>query len=123
MLSWLQGVIAVADLRHAGLSLATGLASTANALFLLVVLRRLLPGMRLSAFLRSAVLHLGAALLMAAAVSAWAAIAASWSFRGAVALRVAVGVAGGSATYLAAAAWMGSGEIRELLAAMRGRGA
>jgi len=121
MLSSLQGVIAVADLRHAGLSLATGLASTANAFFLLVMLRRLLPGLRLAPFLRSTALHLGAALLMAVAVSAWAAIAASWSFRGAVALRVAVAVTGGSATYLAAAAWMGSGEIRELLAAMRGR--
>lgn len=123
MVATLQRAIALGDLRHAGLSLATGLASTANALFLFLVLRRLLPGMRLGSFVRSAALHGGAALLMAAAVFAWTSLAASWAFHGALALRVAVGVGGGCAVYLAAAATMGSVEIREVLAAMRGRGA
>lgn len=117
----LQRHVGVADLRHAGLSLATGLASTANAVLLVLVLRRLLPGLRLAALARSTVLHLVCALAMAAAVTGWIALASSWSFHGALALRVAVGVAGGCAVYLATAAAMGSSEIREVLATMRGR--
>jgi putative peptidoglycan lipid II flippase len=121
VLSSLQGVLAVADLRHAGLSLATGLASTANALVLFLALRRRLPGLESGAFRRSCLLHLGAALVMAAFVVGWMEVAEVWMFRGSAALRVAVGVTGGCATYLATAAAMGSREIRELLAAAAGR--
>lgn len=116
-----QALLGVADLRHAGLSLATGLASTANALFLFVVLKRLLPGMRLEPLAKSTALHVAAALAMAGVVHAWTLAASAWSFHGALALRVGIGVAGGCATYLATAAWLGSEDIREVLAAMRGR--
>lgn len=116
-LAALQRTLAVADLRHAGLSLATGLSSTVNAALLLLVLRRILPAMNLGRLARSTLLHLAAAGVMFAVVLAWTHVAASWSFHGAVMLRVGVAVAGGCACYLGSAALLGSGEILELLAA------
>jgi putative peptidoglycan lipid II flippase len=110
-----SGVLAVVDLRHAGLSLATGLAATANAALLLALLRRRLPSMALAPFARSVALHLVAAAAMAIVVLAWLGAFASSSFAGAVVARVAGGVALGCAAYFAVAAALGSREIRELL--------
>lgn len=116
LLEAVRGMIGVADLRHAGLALATGLSASVNAFVLLVVLGRLLPAMRLGALARSIALHSTAAFAMAAVVALWSGVAASWEFHGATALRVAVGVTLGSASYLAAAAALGSTEVRELIA-------
>jgi len=116
-LTALQSRVGLTDLRHAGLSLATGLSSTVNAALLLLVLRRMLPGMDLARLARSTLLHLAAAGVMFAVVVAWSQLAASWSFQGAVAIRVGVAVAGGCVSYLASAALLGSGEILEMLAA------
>ncbi|HXC50356.1 MAG TPA: murein biosynthesis integral membrane protein MurJ [Candidatus Limnocylindrales bacterium] len=118
-LSALSHTLGVADYRHAGLSLATGLSSTANAVVLLVLLRKALPGLRLGMLARPVLRHAVAATVMAAFLMGWKALAASWSFEGALAVRVAGGIAGGSAIYLAVAALLGSAEILELLAAVR----
>lgn len=111
-------VVGIADLRHAGLSLATGLAATGNALVLLVVLRRLLPRLRLRPLARSTALHSAAAVAMALVVVAWSRLAQGWTFSGSLPVRVAGGVAFGGATYLGAAAALGSREILELLSAV-----
>jgi len=114
-------LLRVADLRHAGLSLATGLAATANAMVLLAVLLRVLPGMPMRSFARSVLLHSAAAAAMALIVVAWMALISSWEFAGAVAARVVGGIALGCAGYLAVAAALGSSEIRDLLRAASGR--
>jgi putative peptidoglycan lipid II flippase len=112
----------IADLRHAGLSLSTGLSATANAVVLLVLLRRALPSLSLRPLAATAALHAAAAAAMAAAVLAWTSFASAWAFDGAVAARVAGAIAIGCGVYLAAAAMLGSAEIRELLAVLRGEG-
>jgi putative peptidoglycan lipid II flippase len=115
MLDAASRVLSVADLRHAGLSLATGLAATANALLLLAVLRRRLPSMALAPFLRSTLLHVAAAGAMALVVLAWLALFSDASFSGVTVVRVAGGVAVGCGAYFAMAAALGSREVLELL--------
>lgn len=105
----------LADLRHAGLAAATGIAASVNALVLLLVLRAVLPGLRLSLFARSAGLHAIAAAVMAAAVAAWLAELSDWGFPGATVWRVAGGVVVGGSSYLATALGLGSPEVGELL--------
>ncbi len=105
----------LADLRHAGLAAATGIAATVNALVLLLVLRAALPGLRLSVFGRSAALHAVAAMVMAAAVAVWLAEASTWGFAGATGWRVAGAVVVGGVSYLAMALALGSPEVGELL--------
>ncbi len=122
MVTSARGVLGLADLRHAGLSLATGLAATANALVLLAVLRRVLPRFSFAPVVSSALLHGKAAAAMAAVVAGWGWVAGGWSFPGSLALRVAGGLAFGGGAYFAAAAALGSREILELLAALGGRG-
>jgi putative peptidoglycan lipid II flippase len=115
MLDAASRILSVIDLRHAGLSLATGLAATANAAMLLALLRRRLPSMALGPFARSGLLHAAAAAAMAVVVVAWLAMLASAEFAGAALVRVTGGVALGCAAYFAAAAALGSREILELL--------
>lgn len=113
-----RDVLGFADLRHAGLSLATGLAATANALVLLLVLRRLLPHLSLAPVVSSALLHSAATAGMAFVVAGWGWLADAWGFPGSLALRVAGGVAFGGVAYLAGAAALGSREILELMGAL-----
>jgi peptidoglycan biosynthesis protein MviN/MurJ (putative lipid II flippase) len=109
--------LAIADLRHAGISLATGLSATANGLLLLAVLRSRLPEMRLAPLAGSIAVHLAAASAMAVVVLAWLHVVGTAPFSGAALLRVGGGVTLGCAAYLAAAAALGSAEIVELLEA------
>jgi peptidoglycan biosynthesis protein MviN/MurJ (putative lipid II flippase) len=115
MLDAASRVLSVADLRHAGLSLATGLAATANAVLLLALLRRRLSSMALAPFLHSTMLHVAAAGAMALVVLAWLALFSSAGFAGVTVVRVAGGVAVGCAAYFAVAAALGSREVLELL--------
>ncbi len=117
MLDAASRVLSVADLRHAGLSLATGLAATANALLLLALLRRRLPSMSLASFARSAMLHLAAAGAMALVVLTWLAMLGEADFAGIAIARVGGGVVLGCAAYFAASAALGSREILELMQA------
>jgi putative peptidoglycan lipid II flippase len=116
--AWLDaasGVLSVADLRHAGLSLATALAATANAVLLLALLRQRLPAMRLLPFFRSAALHVAAAAAMTLVVLAWLVVLPLDGFAGSALVRVGGGIALGCAAYFAMAAVLGSEEILELL--------
>lgn len=115
LLAEISAVLSIADLRHAGLSLATGLAATVNALLLLVLLRRELPAMQLLPVARSVLRHLLAAAAMTVVVLGWKGLAGAWQFPGALAAGVLGAVAIGSASYLMVAALAGSDEIRELL--------
>jgi len=114
----------IADLRHAGLALATGIAATANAAVLLVVLARRLPALRLAPVARSAVLHATATAAMAVVIVALqlalqAASAGSdwghWPALGATLL-----IAGGASAYVLCAIALGSREVRDLAAMVKG---
>jgi len=117
-LSTLGELVRIADLRHAGLALATGLSASANAAILLVVLLGVMPRMPMKLLARSVLLHVTAASAMALFVLAWTSMASSWTFPGVVAVRVVGGVAFGCTGYLAVAALLGSAEIRDLLLAV-----
>lgn len=126
---WIANVAAavrIGDLRHAGLALATGIAATVNAVVLLVVLRRRLLGrLRLTPLLRSLAVHALASAAMAAAIvglqaamdSGWPALA--WAQR--PLLRAALAIVTGVAVYAPCAMTLGSVEIVELVAMIRGR--
>lgn len=113
---WLR----VADLRHAGLALATALAASINAVVLLVLLRRLLPGFPLRPLARSLGLHGVAAAGMALVLRVWLGLGALWEFPGATAVVVAGGIGLGGSVYLLVAARLGSREIRDLAAGVAG---
>ncbi|MFN2426904.1 MAG: murein biosynthesis integral membrane protein MurJ [Candidatus Binatia bacterium] len=118
LLDTLGNALRVADLRHAGLAMATGLSATVNAVILFAMLWRALPRMPVGALGRSVLLHTSAAVAMTLVVLAWMALAAPWTFAGATAVRVSGGILLGGVGYLAAAASMGSAEIWELLRAL-----
>jgi len=112
-------ILGVADLRHAGLAMATGIAATLNALILLVALQVRLRGLPLTTMMRSLALQcLAAAMMTAAVAAALSTLAAMDAPAGA---RVGIGLAVGVAVYLAAGAMLGSREIVETLAWLRSR--
>ncbi|MFN2376498.1 MAG: murein biosynthesis integral membrane protein MurJ [Candidatus Binatia bacterium] len=113
-LASLQAAIGIADLRHAGLALAAALSATANAVILLLLLRRALPRLPLARLGRPLLQHAAAAAAMAGVVLGWIHVASPWSFAGAVAVRVGVGVGLGLASYFVAAIALGSREVKEL---------
>ncbi|HYC01338.1 MAG TPA: murein biosynthesis integral membrane protein MurJ [Candidatus Limnocylindrales bacterium] len=104
--------VRIADLRHAGLALATAVAASINAAILLVMLRVRLRELSLRAVLGPIVVHAGAAAVMAATVAAVRSALAAPGGEGA-AVRVAAAMTAGVATYVAAAWAMGSAQIRE----------
>ncbi|HEY2773620.1 MAG TPA: murein biosynthesis integral membrane protein MurJ [Candidatus Binatia bacterium] len=116
---WLQQHIGIVDMRHAGLSLATGLSASVDAAVLLVVVRRVLPSLDLAPLARSTLVHAAAGVAMAIAVEGWMSVSSQWSFGGVLALKVGVAVTLGCASYLAVASRLGSAEIDELLARFR----
>ena len=113
--------LAIANLRHAGLSLATGLSATINAAVLLWALHRVLPRLPLAALARSVFLHSVATLGMALMVASWCSVAVAWFGSGAAGPVVAGAVTLGGATYLVLSSIFGSSEIRELLGALTNR--
>ncbi len=118
-------VVRIVDMRHAGLALATGIAATANACVLLVMLLRRLPELRLAPLARSLALHLSASAAMAAAIVVLQLALQSsspvleWAQR--PALRVALSIVTGTAVYAVCAMSLGSAEIRELAGLFRVR--
>ena len=114
----LGDALRVADLRHAGLALGTSIAATVNALLLLWLTRRRLPDLRMAPLGRSLLVHCVAAAVMGGALVAFKAAAGG---SGSGPLFVGGAVGSGALVYFLAAAVLGSGEIRGLLAAVRGR--
>jgi len=124
--AWIAGFgnsVRIADMRHAGLALATGIAATANAAVLAVVLSRRLPELRLERVARSLGLHALASAVMAAvivgvqyAVDA-APAALVWAQRPSI--RTLLAITTGGAVYAACAMALGSGEVIELAAMLR----
>lgn len=114
--------LGLADLRHAGLALATSIAATVNLGVLLIILRRKLPAVRLGETLPSALRSLAAALAMLPALH-WIAAGIDWGHSG-FGLRVTVlfaAVAAGAAIYMVVAYLLGSDELRSLGAVLQRR--
>ncbi len=116
-----QGALALVDLRHAGLALGASLAAISNAALLSATLHWKLPGFRFSSILPAAWKHLLAAAAMAAAVL----VCRSWLGGQGVGTRpyleVAVALPVGISVYLGCAWYLGSEEIRHVLAALRSK--
>jgi putative peptidoglycan lipid II flippase len=112
-------LVAVADLRHAGLALGTAIAALANALVLLFFLRSLLPQFRLAACASSVGRHTLAAIAMAAGIMAWQAWATERGLGDLLQLAVAAG--GGFIAYIGVALALGSSELRGLISSVRRR--
>jgi putative peptidoglycan lipid II flippase len=102
-------LLRVADLRHAGLALSTGLAATVNAALLLLLLRRMLPPIGSRRLLRCGGLHLVASGVMLLVLLAVAAVLPTDSSVG-----LACAVAAGGLGYALACHGLGSEEFEEL---------
>jgi putative peptidoglycan lipid II flippase len=115
---WLR----IADLRHAGLALGTGVAATVNALLLYALARRRLPGLQGRALLGAFALHAGATAGMGAVLWAWSLAGARWI---APEMRAWWDVCGGvplaMVAYVAAALWLESEEISDIASGIRRR--
>lgn len=112
----------IADLRHAGLALGTGVAATVNALLLYVLARRRLPGIQGRALGKAFALHAGATAVMGGVLWAWSIGGQRWL---APDLRSWWDVCGGvpvaMAVYVLAALWLKSEEISDVVAGIRRR--
>lgn len=117
----LNEALAVADLRHAGLSLAAGIAATVNAGLLYLLLMRELPGLRFRELAASCSVHGVAAVGMGVALSLceWLAgpVGVGWTQM----LWLAVAMAVGGSVYLGLSLLFGSTEVRELFMLGRSR--
>lgn len=110
------GLLGIADLRHAGLALATSIAATVNLTVLLIALRRRLPAMRLSETLPSALRSAAASLAMVPAIE-WIIAQIDWASSARFVTRVAVlgeAVVAGAVIYAAVALLLGSEELKTL---------
>jgi putative peptidoglycan lipid II flippase len=106
----------VADLRHAGLALGTGIAATVNAVILFVLAAGHLPALKSRTVVRSALVHFAAALVMALALKGWVLMGEAWVSPEARAWwAVGGGVPAAGAVYVAAALLLGSSEFSEIL--------
>jgi len=115
---WLR----IADLRHAGLALGTGVAATVNAFLLYVLARRRLPGLEGRALARAFVLHAGATAVMGVILWAWSLTGSLWLPAGARAWwNVCAGVPVAIGAYVIAALWLESEEISDIVRGLRSR--
>jgi putative peptidoglycan lipid II flippase len=115
---WLR----LADLRHAGLALGTGVAATVNAVLLYVLARRRLPGLEGRALARAFILHAGATALMGVVLWAWSLAGGLWLSPGAQAWwSVCAGVPVAIGAYVIAALWLESEEISDIVRGLRSR--
>lgn len=106
--------IAIVDLRHAGLALATGVSAAFNALALAVALTRLLPPVGWGGLAVCAARH-----CVACAVLVVAVLAVSSRLGGAgAAVELAVAIPAGAVAYVIAAWLLGSEELGELRSAL-----
>ncbi len=103
----------VADLRHAGLALATGLAASVNAVVLLVLLGRELPRLPLRPLLMGMARPAAAAAVMALVIEGLGGVLAAAP--GGVWLRLPLQVLAGAGVYVGVVRMLGSREINELL--------
>jgi len=116
--NWLR----IADLRHAGLALGTGVAATVNALLLYVLVRRRLPELQGRTLLRAFALHAAATVAMGAVLWLWSLVGARWITPGGRAWwDVCGGVPLAMAAYVAVALWLKSEEISDLAGGFRRR--
>jgi len=83
----LASVLAVVNLRHAGLALATSVAATVNLVLLVTVLRQRLDGLAMLSLLSSLVRSLAAALVMVVPVR-WLAGCVDWTEPGQLAVKL-----------------------------------
>ena len=111
----------IADLRHAGLALGTGIAATVNAGLLFLLAFRRLPELARAGLGRSFVLHSAASVAMGAAVLGWCAASRTLFGLDSAWWIVGSGIAVGALTYVAAALAMGSVEIVGLRSLVAGR--
>jgi putative peptidoglycan lipid II flippase len=105
----LGDALRVADLRHAGLALSTGIAATANAAVLLMLLRRLLPPLGARRLIACGVLHGVASGVMAVVLLALAAVVPVAEVSG-----LAIAVVVGGLSYVGVCLLFGSAEFGEL---------
>ena len=113
----------VADLRHAGLALATSLAATVNLLLLGFAFRRRLGALGGSEILLSLLRSVAASLAMIPAVRYVAGLT-DWSQRGALLVHAAVlalALAVGVAVFATVALVLGGDEVRTLTRMLRQR--
>ncbi len=101
----------IADLRHAGLALGTGIAATVNATLLFVLAFRRLPTLAQDQLGRSFAVHALASLVMGGAVVAWGAMCRELLGMTAAWWHVGSGIAVGGIVYFTTALAMGSDEI------------
>lgn len=112
----------IADLRHAGLALGTGVAATVNALLLYVLARRRLPGIEGRALVRAFCLHGAATAVMGTVLWGWSAAGSQWlSPRGHAWWNVCGGVPVAMGAYVVAALWLESEEISDIVRGLRRR--
>jgi len=115
--------VAVADLRQAGLALATSLSAVVNLLLLWVALRRRLGALEEYAIATSILRNAAASLAMIPAVR-WVAALADWTHPGALPLRAAVlvlAMAVGVAVFAGVALLLGGAEVRAVVRQVRAR--
>lgn len=111
--------LGVADLRHAGLALASSLAATLNVVLLLMPLRRRLEGFPLGAVVASLGRSGVAALAMALGLVWFHGLIAGGHGRVREASLLLLAITGGAGVYAAAAHVLGSPETRALLRTLR----
>lgn len=104
-------LLRIADLRHAGLALGTGIAATVNAALLFWLAAQRLPGLTKDGLGRSFVLHAVATTAMGGALWAWCALSRSFAGAHSAAWDVLGGIPVGGAVYVAAALAVGSEEV------------
>ena len=115
---WLR----IADLRHAGLALGTGVAATVNALLLYLLARRRLPGLQGRALARAFLLHSAATAAMGAVLWGWSLAGGRWLTPAARAWwDVCGGVPVAMGAYVLAALWLESEEISDIVRGLRRR--
>ena len=104
-------LIRIADLRHAGLALGTGIAATVNAALLFHLASRRLPVLRRDRLGRSFLVHSAATLVMGAALWAWCAAAQAVLDSQVAVVDVIGGIAVSAVVYFFAAVALGSDEV------------
>jgi putative peptidoglycan lipid II flippase len=111
LISHVGDIVRIADLRHAGLALGTGIAATVNASMLFLLASRRLPALTRDGLVRSFLLHASASLVMGGALWGWCALAKSVLGSHVALVDVVGGIGVSALVYLVAALAMGSNEV------------
>ncbi len=109
-----SATLRLADLRHAGLALSTGIAASVNAVLLLAWLKPKLPSLCLRELAASLGLHAAAAAFMAAALAVLLRSFEMFMPQAPAALLLVVAISSGALSYLVAIWAFGSSELKEL---------